>query len=140
MTKKKEEAAPAASQPIDPSPFEFTPSTLAALFDPKSLSQLNQLGGLQGLEKGLKTSLDYGLREQGPTLVRQTTTDSVLSRISTKITGVVPDDTNRFPNDDLKQRVAVYGENKIPQRKTKSLLELMYIAMHDKIMVRLYAR
>ncbi|KAI0789888.1 calcium-translocating P-type ATPase [Abortiporus biennis] len=37
----------------------------------------------------------------------------------------------------LEERLRVYGENVLPQRKTKSLLQLMWLALKDKVLVLL---
>ena len=98
----------------DPSPDQMgkfgslVPSSLTQLIDPKSVSQLRDLGGDKGLMEKLFVNEKMGLSA------------------STAINGT-----------DIQERQRIYGENRIPQRKSKSLLELMWIAFQDKILILL---
>jgi hypothetical protein len=90
----------------DPSPAEMAPfaedllpSALYALVDPKSYDHLQSLGGTQGLLTGLKTSKE-GLEEVGGE-------------------GSVNEADNRR---------RVYGENRVPVKKSKSFLALCWAA------------
>src|ERR1700761_1602376 len=46
---------------VSSSPFAFSPGQLNKLLNPKSLSAYRALGGLAGLERGLRTSITAGL-------------------------------------------------------------------------------
>lgn len=46
---------------IDAAPFVFKPVHLASLIDPKNLSSLRQMAGVQGLRRGLGTHGNHGL-------------------------------------------------------------------------------
>ncbi|KAI8802205.1 PMCA-type calcium-translocating P-type ATPase [Cladochytrium replicatum] len=48
---------------VPDSPFEFTPQQLYSLIDPKSVSALKELGGLEGILRGLKVDPAVGLTE-----------------------------------------------------------------------------
>ena len=58
-------------QPTRKSPFAFTPKQLAQLHDPKDLSVLRSMGGVDGLIFGLQTNIDLGLSPEETTLVRR---------------------------------------------------------------------
>ena len=118
-----------AKDDTDPAPFKEKPSTLAMLVDPKSLDDLERLGGidvlLNGLgvdpRKGLITGLTEGGRETG-----------------------APRSGAEMPSGDGPQWTAstdrrreVYGRNELPGRKTKNIFQLMWIALKDKVLVRL---
>ncbi|KAL1842419.1 hypothetical protein VTJ49DRAFT_5267 [Mycothermus thermophilus] len=90
-------------------PFTLTPAQLSHLTDPKSISTLRQLGGLQGLATGLQTNLKLGL---------PTTHDA-------------PDD------DDATPRRSAFGTNTLPARPSKSFLALAWLALQDRVLVLL---
>lgn len=90
----------------DDPPFAFSAETLARMFNPKNILAFRALGGLQGLEKGLATDCDAGLNEAWS--------------------------SRGEPYED---RRATFGENRIPEKKQKSLLALMLIALDDKVLI-----
>lgn len=87
-------------------PFKFSALQLAELVDPKNPELLKEYGGLQGIAEALKVDVKVGLPIQKP------------------------EETEKFAD-----REAVFGRNVLPATKTKGLLELMWIALHDKIMI-----
>jgi Ca2+-transporting ATPase len=86
--------------------FAFSAETLASIFNPKNISAFRALGGLSGLEKGLATDCHAGLNEAWS------------SR-----------------GELYAERRATFGENRIPEKKQKSLLGLMLIALDDKVLI-----
>jgi len=98
----------------DPSPFLFQPGDLCSLVDPENVDRLHDMGGTDGLLAGLGTHPDKGI---------SSTCNS--SENSPPFLGSVED------------RVRVYGENILPERKSKSLLLLMWLALQDKILILL---
>ncbi|KAJ7659945.1 Ca-transporting ATPase [Mycena rosella] len=131
------------------------------MLDPKNLDTLHSLGGIEGLMDGLGTSGDTGLG--GPSLARSTTNlsgkglgdgrpgagagvshrhdpekgeETVPAITLTDPTGEKSADWNSraafAASLDVRRRI--YGENVLPRRATKSLLQLMYTAMKDKVL------
>jgi len=98
----------------DPSPQEMgvfrtlPPSTLYHLIDPKSVDHLSSLGGASGLLEGLHTNPATGLRE-----------------------------SNAASGTSIDERRKIYGQNRLPERKGKTLLQLMWIAYQDKVLLLL---
>lgn len=96
----------------DPTPQEMgvfgpmVPSALNALLDPKSLPNLQAMGGDKGLVEKLFSNAETGLSEK-----------------------------DLQAGATIEDRKRIYGENKLPQRKSKSLLQLMWIAYQDKLLV-----
>jgi len=86
--------------------FAFSADTLAHMFNPKNILAFRALGGLTRLEKGLATDCDAGLDETWP------------SR-----------------GEPYADRRAIFGENRLPEKKQKSLLRLMLIALDDKVLI-----
>ena len=132
---------------LDPAPFPFKPYQLAHMLDPKNLDTLTSLGGVVGLIRGLATSADHGLSTLS--LSRSATVKSVASAYSASsklpaITLTEPSGHMREPsiNEDhsahgatFDDRKRVFGENHLPQRPGKSLLQLMWLALKDKVLV-----
>ncbi|KAI8806547.1 hypothetical protein BJ742DRAFT_898964, partial [Cladochytrium replicatum] len=88
--------------------FEITPDQLNELVDPKSPEKLQALGGLRAIISKLRTDPAKGL-----TTVNAAGTTPV----------------------DLSWRHESYGVNELPQPKEVSLLEFMWNAMKDKILI-----
>lgn len=134
---------------VDNNPFAFTPGQLNKMFNPKSLTAFYQLGGLGGLEKGLRTDRKSGLspdethlsghvsfdqatatgksvkvHSEGSTPVAVERTDSRASRASKA-------------DEQFADRYRVFRDNRLPVKKGKSLLQLMWITYNDKVLILL---
>ena len=104
----------------DPTPFKEKPSRLAMMVDPKSLEELEKMGGTAGLLAGLGIDPKRGL----------STTAAGAPRGSGDMGGNGPQ-----WSADVEKRREIYGKNELPQRKAKSLFRLMWMAFQDKILV-----
>ncbi|KZW01245.1 calcium-translocating P-type ATPase [Exidia glandulosa HHB12029] len=105
-----------ASEDIaEAAPFPFKPLQLAALLDPKSVSKLGELGGASAVFDGLGTDPHRGLSAHS---------------LEPSLEG---------GKDPLKASIAdrkrIYGTNVLPTRPSKSLLQLMWLAFKDKILI-----
>jgi P-type Ca2+ transporter type 2C len=105
----------------DPTPFAFKPLELAALVDPKTLQDLDKMGGLQGLCTGLGTSPTTGLSAHS--LGQGAGADGEKSGGEGPFAAPLSD------------RQRVYGTNSLPTRASKTLLQLMWLALKDKVLV-----
>ncbi|KAL0954828.1 hypothetical protein HGRIS_003773 [Hohenbuehelia grisea] len=151
---------------FDPAPFKFKPFSLAHLLDPKSFETLASFGGTHGVLRGLGVNAKRGLGHQ-PLKRHATNPSQMLgagngaSNRHDPEKGEVPgimltapdsDEKRAIPGDDgdddndessgafratLDDRRHVYGENVLPQRQTKTLLQLMWAAMKDKVLILL---
>ena len=126
--------------------FAFTPGQLSKQLNPKSLAAFHALGGLKGLEKGLRTDCGAGLSldekdldgtvsfEQAvtgsgntpedlgrPTTVRRTTTTT----------------SRKLSEKSYKDRKRIFKDNRLPEKKTKTIFELAWIAYNDKVLILL---
>jgi len=125
-------------------PFAFTPGQLGKLFNPKSLGAFRALGGLTGIEKGLRTDRNTGLSVdeqhlQGQVSFKEATTttnDSPKSSDSgtpfTPTTGAV---TTEAGKDTFTDRLRIFQDNRLPEKKTKSIFQLMWLAYNDKVLI-----
>jgi Ca2+-transporting ATPase len=147
---------PIQNELVDPRPFKFRPFELASLLDPKNLEALEALGGVEGLLEGLGTHRTRGLTIDGRGLSdrrpgagagasqrRDQLNEHPLSTISVTAPYDVPENGIVFENSDphlasLGERRRVFGENVPPQRAVKSLLALMWLALKDKVLVRIF--
>ncbi|KAI8141189.1 PMCA-type calcium-translocating P-type ATPase [Fennellomyces sp. T-0311] len=132
--------------------FAFTPDQLSALMDPKNLPLLYSYGGLNGIAKGLHVDLETGLvpnvkisspvtlndvmplkhnqEPPAPPEPRQRARSMTVLSTATGATRTEP--ANAFP-----QRVNVFGANILPDVKSKSIFQLMWIAFQDKTLILL---
>ncbi|PKK68030.1 PMCA-type calcium-translocating P-type ATPase [Rhizophagus irregularis] len=125
-------------------PFAFTPKTLSPLAEPtqkkQSLKLLKSYGGLDGLVKGLHTNQRTGLKDETaslkPITLREITGESNDNIVDEQDN--VQYETTLTADDTLfYQRKNVFGKNILPVKKTKSILELMWIAMQEKVLILL---
>lgn len=150
-----------------PRPFTIQPLHLASSLDPKNLQQIHDWGGSEALLASLGTDATRGLRassggQPSPHVPNSNgNNDGKLSRVLTgeKATPGVGgamrtrDDSGSQPpgtggkgdpaDDDvyavsLEQRQAAYGANILPDRKSKSLFQLMWIALQDRVLVSVF--
>jgi len=133
---------------VDPSPFKVRPSELARLLDPKSLKALSALGGVDALLEGLATHWICGLMivsrgspdsRPGASQRHDQMDEHPLSTIAVTAPHVISQDEENFDPHlaSLSERRRVFGENVLPQRATKSLLALMWLALKDKVLARI---
>ena len=127
----------------DSGPFAFTKTQLGnRLYDLKDLHFLDSIGGLEGLSLGLHVDLSGGLSPDEDIIDVPVTLEDVWRAVSTGSRPEIP--SCEIPlaqsNTLFRDRRRVFGENKIPIRPPKSILELMWIALHDKVLVYLTLR
>ncbi|KAI8982515.1 PMCA-type calcium-translocating P-type ATPase [Pilobolus umbonatus] len=137
-------------------PFAFTPEQLNALIDPKNIPLLATFGGLEGVARGLQANLDTGLipneqihqkislsqivKEKDDSLYveemefkRTNTIHSLGRQLTHKTDATVP-----LPNESaFTQRRRAFGANVLPESKSKSIFQLMWMAFQDKTLILL---
>ncbi|KAM6524607.1 plasma membrane calcium [Fusarium falciforme] len=130
---------------VENNPFAFSPGHLSKLINPKNLSAFAALGGLPGLEKGLRTdsraglSLDEGKLSDSVSFEDATaaTSPSDYSPKAPKHSDTQPSQPDSHGKDKFVDRTRVYGPNRLPEPKSKSLLELAWIALQDRVLILL---
>lgn len=136
---------------VEDNPFAFSPGQLNKLLNPKSLQAFVALGGLHGIERGLRTDIDSGLPIEETSLSGRVTFEDV-THYSQKVTGL---DGAGIPRPVLTReasrpvcnsnagafndRLRVYSKNVLPAKKAPSLLKLMWNAYNDKVLLLLTA-
>lgn len=123
-------------------PFAFTPGHMSKLLNPKSLGAFHAVGGLPGLQKGLRTDAAAGLsvdegRLDGAVSFEEATTAESLS--SGTMAGESPlaatEAGGQQATGSFEDRKRIFGDNRLPERKTKSILQLMWLAYNDKVLI-----
>lgn len=138
----------------DSSPFAFSQGQLNKLINPKSLSAFYTLGGLAGIEKGLRTDRKVGLSIDEKILPGKVTFDEAREAASVNQSTTKPG--SKIPAQELSSselvrsgsestyqektyldRRRIYKDNRLPAKKGKSLLKIMWITYNDKVLILL---
>lgn len=143
---------------VEDNPFAFSPGHLSRLIEPKSIAVLRHLGGLPGLERGLRTDRRAGLSIDEGRLTGVVTfadvTSSSPSHTSPQQQPQVHTHGSERPSppqppplshplvghkqdDRYADRRRVFGENRLPERKSRSFLALAWIALQDRVLILL---
>ncbi|KAK4454086.1 hypothetical protein QBC34DRAFT_177115 [Podospora aff. communis PSN243] len=133
---------------VEDNPFAYSPGMLNKMFDPKSLSAFYKLGGLAGLEKGLRTDRKAGLSIEEEALAGQVSFEEAAeaARLSEKAAAegikasAAPAQSHAAKRNDsgsFSSRKRVFSDNRLPVKKGKSLLQLMWITYNDKVLILL---
>ena len=130
-------------------PFAFSPGQLNKLLHPKSLSAFKAFGGLSGLQRGLRTSITAGLSFDEAHLDGQVSFEEAsrahhneeaadvetveMKRSASK--GSIP--VQHEVAGQFEDRLRVYRDNTLPERKADSVFVLIWRAYNDKILILL---
>lgn len=129
--------------------FAYSPGQLGRLFNPKSHAAFKALGGMRGLEVGLRTDRITGLSLDETTLSGEVTFEQAVNsaqgvnvqvKDTTPLAPTATNNTNTLaglPKDSFADRIRVFKDNRLPVKKTKSLWKLMWIALLDKVLLLL---
>jgi len=132
--------------------FAFSSGQLNKLINPKSLSAFHSLGGLTGIEKGLRTDRRSGLSMdetylQGSmslesvkgTHSEQTSAKAVNGSIARSATAGTASTSRRREDSSFADRKRVFKDNRLPEKKAKSIFQLAWMAYNDKVLLLLTA-
>lgn len=151
----KPAASHAAVDLTDPNPvsannFAFTPTQLHKIQSDRTLDVLEAFGGIRGLAIGLRTDPVAGLNADEGTLDGGVSLDEAVAAGREDRTPIrrelsaLPEAGHHglriLERDDDKaftDRIRVFGRNKLPKRRQKSFLRLMWIAWNDKLIILL---
>ncbi|KAI1004356.1 Calcium-transporting ATPase 2 [Podosphaera aphanis] len=136
---------------VDPSPFSITQGQLNKLINPKSLAAFYALGGIEGIEKGLRSDRKTGLHVEESTIERLVSAEPEAVSVSPlpdlTLSPKLP--TNRVkirnsrqklthsPDELFGDRKRVFKDNRLPVKHGKSILQLMWITYNDKVLILL---
>ena len=128
--------------------FAFSPGQFGKLLNPKSHAAFYALGGLDGIEKGLRTDRYAGLSvdetQLDGTISFANATSAAkdiaagkapprraLTRASTSFTN------QKIPDDAFHDRKRIFKDNRLPEKKSKSIFALAWLAFNDKVIILL---
>ncbi|KAL2133160.1 hypothetical protein VTI74DRAFT_2821 [Chaetomium olivicolor] len=137
--------------------FAFSPGQLSKLLNPKSLDAFYALGGLRGLEKGLRTDRNAGLSSDETTVDGHVSFEECAPKGTPKYGAngdtepVLKGDAAEHPATaagaaqghhhgvevQFADRKRIFRDNRLPEKKQKSLLELAWITYNDKVLILL---
>ncbi|KAF2758325.1 hypothetical protein EJ05DRAFT_531537 [Pseudovirgaria hyperparasitica] len=130
--------------------FAFSPGQLNKMQNPKSLQAFVALGGLPGLERGLRTDIDSGLSidetslsgivsfEEASTYYRKARDVEGTHEPRPVFTRTHTSHPDTPATGSYCDRIRVYNRNVLPEKKATPLLKLMWDAFHqDKILILL---
>jgi P-type Ca2+ transporter type 2C len=114
------------------------------------LGALWQLGGLAGLEKGLQTNRNSGLSLDETTLSKSVSFEEATgssgygsaphiyeSKGESSITAVTSTPKSPSSGDAFADRKRVFKDNRLPEKKAKTIWQLAWIAYNDKVLILL---
>ncbi|KAI4152224.1 MAG: hypothetical protein LQ341_000745 [Variospora aurantia] len=132
---------------VEDNKFAFSPGQMNKMLNPKSFSAFHALGGLKGIEVGLRTDRFTGLS------VDETTLDGFVSfdaAVTAARTSQAKRDQRRemtrssttttaahHLEDHFVDRKRVFRDNRLPEKKAKSILQLAWLAYNDKVLILL---
>lgn len=131
-------------------PFAFTPGQLGKMFNPKSLGAFHALGGLTGIEKGLRSDRKTGLGSDEQHLegavsfedATNVTSPSALSGTTASgnsPTGPTGSSTPKGEAGSFADRKRIFSDNRLPERQGKSFFVIAWEAYKDKVLLLLTA-
>lgn len=133
---------------VENNKFAFSPGQLNKLINPKSLAAFHALGGLAGLEKGLRTDRQSGLSVDEGSLdgtisfseaVRAGSADKELGPFKRSTTSGTMSSSAEVTSQSFADRKRIFKDNRLPQKKAKTIWQLAWIAYNDKVLILLTA-
>lgn len=126
---------------VDNNPFAFTPGQLTKMFNPKSLAAFYKLGGLVGIEKGLRSNRESGLSPDERRMDGVITFEEATAKAGKEKHGEPSQAGNAASaggsDEPFSDRIRVYKDNRLPEKKGKSFLQLVWITYNDKVLILL---
>lgn len=133
--------------------FAYSPGQLSKLLNPKNLSAFYALGGLEGLEKGLRSDRRSGLSVDEVSLDGSIAFDQAAAKGAspygasgstaptlkedTKASVHIPPAEPIKDTDPFVDRKRVFRDNTLPEKKPRSIFELAWVAYNDKVLILL---
>ena len=136
---------------VEGNKFAFAPGHLSKLINPKSLGAFYALGGPLGLEKGLRSNLKAGLTVDEQRLdgnvsfeeaTDQSSSDAVAKGNASEAPNLLHPPTQasipaQTSPDSFCDRKHAFSDNRLPEKKAKTIWEIAWIAYKDKVLILL---
>ncbi|RDL35880.1 uncharacterized protein BP5553_06492 [Venustampulla echinocandica] len=125
--------------------FAFSPGQLSKLFDHNGLGAFYSLGGLEGLVRGLRTDSACGLSLDESKLEGTVDFETATGNAPTKTKAGTPHEEDPCPPpvhaphrgspEPYGDRKRVFGSNRLPEKTGNTLLQIMWVAFNDKVLI-----
>lgn len=132
---------------VDDNKFAFSPGQLNKMINPKSLAAFHALGGLAGLERGLRTDRNSGLSVDEVGLEGVVSFEEAIkagAEAERNYGAVKRSTTNHSLGSPAKtseqsfaDRKRIFQDNRLPEKKAKTFWQLAWIAYNDKVLILL---
>ncbi|KAF4542244.1 ATPAse P-type K/Mg/Cd/Cu/Zn/Na/Ca/Na/H-transporter [Lasiodiplodia theobromae] len=132
---------------VEDNKFAFSPGQLSKLYNPKSLGAFHALGGLNGLVKGLRTDRKSGLSLDEENLDGHVSFEEATTPSSTESdkkgganlqrTATTHSQKHGTRPHAYSDRKRIFSDNRLPEKKPKSILQLAWMAYNDKVLILL---
>ncbi|MCJ1314128.1 hypothetical protein MMC25_007808 [Agyrium rufum] len=130
---------------VENNPFAFSPGQLSKLLNPKNFQAFHAVGGIRGLEKGLRSDVKSGLsvdenQLQGKVSLEEAKRAGVTdfdAQEQTPVARIATSASGKKSNSSFLDRVRVFRDNRLPEKKAKSIFELAWLAYNDKVLILL---
>ena len=122
-------------------PFAFSPGQLNKTLNPKSLAAYKALGGIRGLEIGLRTDVVAGLSVDETVISGKVTFEEATQAARSKKDlysehTPAPDAiVNHEVSGQYQDRKRVFKDNRLPKKKSVSIWRLFWNAANDRILI-----
>ncbi|KAL9037300.1 MAG: hypothetical protein Q9180_003798 [Flavoplaca navasiana] len=129
----------------DNSPFAFSPGQLNKTLNPKSLAAYRALGGIYGLERGLKTDLLAGLSVDETTIFEKIDFDEATATARSKPIDARPIIaqeaivSGHTVQGQFQDRKRIFNDNRLPAKNRISIWRLFWNAYNDTVLLVLTA-
>jgi Ca2+-transporting ATPase len=132
---------------VEDNPFAFSSGQLSKLLNPKNLKALRALGGLQGLVIGLRTDVSAGLSLDETALDGTVNLDKIALPTSSVFPrkgypssaatarSITSPSSRRASSGPYVDRKRIFGTNRLPEKKSKNLLQIMWMTFNDKVLI-----
>ena len=134
---------------VEDNKFAFSPGQMTKLMNPKSYAAFHALGGLSGIEKGLRTDRLAGLSVDEKRLDGTVSFEDAVAAGAQR-TDIITSEQRRLhrssssattpmqrSDDSFLDRKRIFKDNRLPKKKAKSIFELAWLAYNDKVLILL---
>ena len=123
-------------------PFAFSPGQLNKTLNPKSLAAYRALGGLRGLERGLKTDVIAGLSVDEVSILEkisfeEATRSARIKKPPDAGTAIAQDVmvTDHEVKGQYHDRIRIFNDNRLPTKQSLSIWKLFWNAFNDRVLI-----
>ena len=123
-------------------PFAFSPGQLNKTLNPKSLAAYRALGGLRGLERGLKTDVIAGLSIDEVSILEKISFEEATQSARIKKppdagTAIAQDVmvTDHEVKGQYHDRIRIFNDNRLPTKQSLSIWKLFWNAFNDRVLI-----